>query len=153
MSCTIANLLTCNELETWHEGCSMRSRDRGATSHLARRLLYEVARAGRKPRHISRGGNVAHAIGCIGSSQDGRTKTRPAMTKEQRKRNTSLVPRKVRNQTRAIGFILVSRDGEKPKVRAIRAGHGRHYQQALMFAEVEIMKDSEGKPLTVKRPK
>lgn len=96
---------------------------------------------------------MAHAIGCIGSSIDGRTKVRPAMTKEQRKRNNSLVPRKVRNQTRAIGFILVSRDGEKPKVRAIRAGHGHHYKTALMFASVEIMKDSEGKPLTIKRPK
>jgi len=96
---------------------------------------------------------MAHAIGCIGSSQDGRTRVRPEMTKAQRTRNQNLVPRKARNQTRDIGFILVSRDGEKPKVRAIRAGHGHHYKAALMFAAVEIMKDSEGKPLTVKRPK
>jgi len=96
---------------------------------------------------------VAHAIGCIGSGMDLRTKKREPMTKAQRARNNSLVPRKVRNQTRAIGFILVSRDGDKPKVKAIRAGHGHHYQVALMFAKVEIMKDKDGKPLTVKRPK
>ena len=96
---------------------------------------------------------MAHAIGCIGSSQDGRSKVRPTMTKQVRERNKRLVPRKVRNQTRDIGFILVSRDGEAPKVRAIRAGHARHYQQALTFAQVEIVKDGEGKPLTLKRPK
>lgn len=96
---------------------------------------------------------MAHAIGCIGSSMDGRTKKREPMTKAQRERNKSLVPRRTRNQTRDIGFILISREGEKPKVKAIRAGHGHHYKAALMFAEVEIMKDAEGKPLTVKRPK
>ncbi len=95
---------------------------------------------------------MAHAIGCIGSSMDLRTKRREPMTRAQREHNNRLVPRR-RNQTRDIGFILVSREGDKPKVRAIRAGHGHHYKAALMFAQVEIMKDSDGKPLTVKRPK
>jgi len=84
---------------------------------------------------------------------DGRSKVRPTMTKAVRERNKRLVPRKVRNQTRDVGFILVSRDGEAPKVRAIRAGHGHHYKSALVFAQVEIMKDGDGKPLTIKRPK
>ena len=96
---------------------------------------------------------MAHAIGCIGSSQDGRSKVRPAMSKEQRAKNSALVPRRTRNQTRAIGFITISRDGEKPKVKAIRAGHGHHYKAAYMFAEVAIVKDADGKPLTIKRPK
>lgn len=96
---------------------------------------------------------MAHAIGCIGSSMDGRSKVRPEMTKVQRERNKLLVPRKTRNQTRAIGFITISRDGEKPKVKAIRAGHATHYKLAYMFAEVAIVKDEKGNPVTVKRPK
>jgi hypothetical protein len=83
---------------------------------------------------------------------DGRSKRSP-MTKAQRQRNQKLVPRKVRNQTRDIGFILISRDGERPKVKAIRAGHAHHYKLALMFAEVAIVKDEDGKPVTLKRPK
>jgi len=97
---------------------------------------------------------MSYAIGCIGTSVDLRSHAKvQKMTREQRARNTKLVPRKVRNQSRDIGFLLISRDGEAPKVRAIRAGHARHYQQALVFAKVELMKDSEGKPLTVKRVK
>lgn len=96
---------------------------------------------------------MAHAIGCIGSSQDGRTKVRPAMTKAQRAKNSALVPRRTRNQTRAIGFITICREGEKPKVKAIRAGQAHHYKTAYIFAEVAIVKGDDGKPLTIKRPK
>ena len=74
------------------------------------------------------------------------------MTKAQRERNKRLVPRKVRNQTRAIAFIEIRREGEPVKVKAIRAGHMHHYQAALVFADVAPVLH-EGKPLVIKRPK
>lgn len=92
---------------------------------------------------------MAHAIGCIGTSTDLRTKTR--MTREQRERNTRLVPRKVRNQTRAIAFVEIMRPGEmKPKVKAIRDGHLTHYRNAYFWAEVRYL-EKDGKKLVVKR--
>lgn len=95
---------------------------------------------------------MSYAIGCIGTSADLRTRQpKQKMTRAVRARNSKLVPK--RNQTRDIGFILISRDGEAPKVRAIRAGHSHHYITALVFAKVEVAKDADGKPLIVKRPK
>lgn len=93
---------------------------------------------------------MAHAIGCIGSGMDLRTKPRAPMTDAQRERNNRLVPRKVRNQTRKIGFVLIKREDGTAKVRAVRAGHAHHVQAAYLFADVEIVKREDGKPLVVK---
>jgi len=73
------------------------------------------------------------------------------MTKEQRAKNRKLVPR--RNQDRKIAFVEIKRDGERPKVKAIRAGHAHHYQQAFWWADVSLVKDADGKVVTIKRHK
>jgi hypothetical protein len=91
---------------------------------------------------------MAHAIGCIGSSVDLRTKAKPTMSREQRVKNNALVPRRVRNQTRKVAFVAIKRDGEPTKVRAILHGHAHHYQAAYLFAEVDVVKH-EGKPLVI----
>lgn len=94
---------------------------------------------------------MAHAIGCIGTSANLRTVQRK-MTRAERARNQKLVPAKRRNQTRAVAFIEVIRNGEASKIKAIRDGHLSHYQAAYYFAdEVRYVTGPDGKKLVVKR--
>jgi hypothetical protein len=91
---------------------------------------------------------VAHAIGCIGSSTEMRSKAKPKMTPEQREANRKLVP-PLRNQNRKVCFVRISRDGESPKVRAVRLGHAHHVSQALIFAQVDMVRNEKGNVISV----
>lgn len=96
---------------------------------------------------------MAHAIGCIGSSVDQRSKPK-AMTKEIRARNMKLVPRKMRNQARAISFIEIAHeDGCRPKVRAIKNGQLGHYESAFYFGKVRYLTNPDGTRIVIRNPK
>jgi hypothetical protein len=82
---------------------------------------------------------MAYAIGCIGTSTEQRTKVR-TMTKEQRAKNNSLIP-KLRNQSRDIAFIEITsgdlgdgKSGHLTKVRAVKNGQLGHYASAGTYA-------------------
>ncbi len=94
---------------------------------------------------------MSYAIGCIGTSVDLRTKAKPAMSRAQRAKNTKLVPRKVRNQTRAISFIEIKHeDGCSPKVRAIKNGQLGHYASAFYFGKVRHLTNPDGTRIVIK---
>lgn len=71
------------------------------------------------------------------------------MTPEQRAKNEKLIPRKVRNQNRKVCFVKISRDGEAPKVKAVRLGHAHHVSQALIFAQVDMVRNEKGNVISV----
>ena len=93
---------------------------------------------------------MAHAIGCIGSSVDQRSKPK-AMTAAQRASNNKLIPRKLRNQARQIAFVEISHEGQKPTVRAIRNGQLGHYESAFYFGKVRYLTNPDGTRIILKK--
>jgi hypothetical protein len=100
---------------------------------------------------------MAYAIGCIGTSTEQRTKVR-TMTKEQRAKNNSLIP-KLRNQSRDIAFIEITsgdlgdgKSGHLTKVRAVKNGQLGHYASAFYFGRVRYLTNAEGTRIVHKNP-